>query len=51
VTAGLLLGFVESFSALYVSAAYQTMFGFAVLLLVIVARPSGLFATRSRRVA
>lgn len=51
VTAGLLLGFVESFSALYVSAAYQTMFGFAVLLLIIVVRPSGLFATRSRRVA
>jgi branched-chain amino acid transport system permease protein len=51
VTAGLLLGIAESFAALYVSAAYQTMLGFAVLLLVIVLRPGGLFATRSRRIA
>lgn len=51
VTAGLLLGLVESFGALYVSAAYQTMFGFAVLLLVIVLRPTGLFSTTARRVA
>lgn len=51
VTAGLLLGIAESFAALYVSAAYQTMLGFAILLLVIVLRPGGLFATRSRRIA
>jgi branched-chain amino acid transport system permease protein len=51
VTAGLFLGIAESFAALYVSAAYQTMLGFAVLLLVIVLRPGGLFATRSRRIA
>ena len=48
---GLLLGLVESLGAVYVSAAYQTVIGFAVLLLVIVLRPAGLFATGARRVA
>jgi branched-chain amino acid transport system permease protein len=48
---GLLLGIVESLGAVYVSAAYQTTIGFAVLLMVIVLRPAGLFATTARRVA
>jgi branched-chain amino acid transport system permease protein len=48
---GLLLGLLESFGAVYISAAYQTLFGFAVLLLMIVLRPAGLFATGSRRIA
>jgi len=48
---GLLLGLLESFGAIYVSAAYQNLFGFAVLLLMIVLRPAGLFTNRSRRVA
>lgn len=51
VAAGLLLGVVESLGAVYVSASYQTVFGFAILLLVIVFRPSGLFTTSSGRVA
>ena len=51
VSGGLLVGIVESLGAVYGSAAYQAVFGFAVLLLVIVFRPSGLFTTRSRRVA
>ena len=51
VSGGLLVGIVESLGAVYGSAAYQAVFGFAVLLLVIVFRPSGLFAARSRRVA
>ena len=48
---GLLLGLLESFGAVYVSAAYQTLFGFAVLLLMIVLRPSGLFSNNARRIA
>jgi branched-chain amino acid transport system permease protein len=48
---GLLLGLLESFGAIYVSAAYQTLLGFAVLLLMIVLRPAGLFASGDRRVA
>ena len=48
---GLLLGIIESFGAVYVSAAYQTVIGFVVLLLIIVVRPTGLFAVSARRVA
>jgi branched-chain amino acid transport system permease protein len=48
---GLLLGLLESFGAIYVSTAYQTLLGFAVLLLMIVLRPAGLFASGDRRVA
>ncbi len=48
---GLVLGIVESVGAVYVSASYQTAFGFLVLLLVLVLRPSGLFSTTGRRVA
>jgi branched-chain amino acid transport system permease protein len=48
---GLLLGLLESFGAVYVSAAYQTLIGFAVLLLMIVLRPSGLFSSSERRIA
>jgi len=48
---GLFLGLLESFGAVYVSAAYQTLIGFAVLLLMIVLRPSGLFSSSERRIA
>lgn len=48
---GLFLGLLESFGAVYISAAYQTLFGFAVLLLMIVLRPSGLFSSGARRIA
>ncbi len=51
VAGGLLLGIVETLGAVYVSAAYQTLFGFAVLLLMLVFRPSGLFSPSIRRVA
>lgn len=51
VLGGLLLGIVESFGAVYLSAAYQAVFGFGVLLLVIVFRPAGLFTTTAGRVA
>jgi branched-chain amino acid transport system permease protein len=49
--AGVALGLIESFGAVFVSAAYQTMFGFLVLLAVIALRPAGLFASGSRRIA
>ncbi len=51
VAGGLLLGVVETLGAVYVSAAYQTLFGFAVLLLMLVFRPTGLFSSGIRRVA
>ncbi len=51
VLGGLLLGIVETVGAVYVSAAYQTAFGFGLLLLMLVFRPTGLFTTGTRRVA
>ncbi len=48
---GLLLGLIESFGAVYVSAAYQTLLGLAVMLLMIGLRPAGLFTAANRRVA
>ncbi len=51
VLGGLFLGQLESLGAIYVSASYQTTIGFAVLLLMIVLRPAGLFASGTRRIA
>jgi len=51
VLGGLFLGQLESLGAVYVSAAYQTTLGFAVLLLMIVLRPGGLFSSGTRRIA
>ena len=43
---GLILGLVETFGAVYVSAAYQHGFAFIILLLVLSLRPRGLFGRR-----
>ncbi len=51
VLGGLLLGVVETIGAVYISAAYQTVFGFMLLLLMLVFRPAGLFSSGTRRVA
>ena len=51
IVGGLVLGVIESFAATYVSASYQTAFGFAVLLVVLVVRPAGLFTTSAGRTA
>lgn len=51
VLGGLFLGQLDSFGAVYLSASYQTAFGFAVLLLMIVLRPAGLFSSGARRIA
>ena len=39
---GLLLGLVESFGAGYISAEYKDVFAFAILILVLIFKPSGL---------
>jgi branched-chain amino acid transport system permease protein len=51
VVGGVVLGVVESFGAYYVSASYQSAFGFLALVVILVARPTGLLTTTSRRVA
>jgi len=43
---GLILGLIETFGAIYVSAAYQHGFAFIILLLTLSLRPRGLFGRR-----
>jgi len=46
VLAGLLVGLAEAFSVCYLPAAYKDAMAFAILLLVLFARPQGLFTGR-----
>jgi len=51
IVGGMVLGLVESLGSTYISASYQTVFGFGVLLIVLVLKPTGLFATTAGRTA
>ena len=46
--AGVLLGLIESFGAAFVDSAYQNIYGFALVLLILVLKPTGLFGERGR---
>ena len=46
--AGVLLGVAESLGASFIASAYQNAYGFIVLLIVLMVRPSGLFGERMR---
>ena len=50
VVGGLLLGMIESFGGALVSTAYKDAFGFSLLLLVLLLRPTGLMGERARGV-
>lgn len=45
---GFALAMIEEFGASYVSTAYRDALGFLVILLVMIARPQGLFAAKER---
>jgi len=47
--AGVLLGVVESLGAAFISAPYQNAYGFLLVLLVLLVRPTGLFGERGRQ--
>jgi branched-chain amino acid transport system permease protein len=47
--AGILLGVVESLGAAFVSSPYQNVYGFLLVLLVLLVRPAGLFGERARQ--
>ena len=46
-TGGMVLGIVETLAAFYISSLYSDAIGFAVLLVVLIARPNGLIARRA----
>lgn len=48
VIAGLMLGVAESLGAAFISSPYQNAYGFVLLLIVLLIRPSGLFGERVR---
>jgi branched-chain amino acid transport system permease protein len=47
--AGVLLGVVESLGAAFVAAPYQNVYGFLLVVLVLLVRPTGLFGERTRQ--
>jgi branched-chain amino acid transport system permease protein len=46
--AGILLGLMESFGAAFVDSAYQNIYGFILVIAILVIRPTGLFGERGR---
>jgi branched-chain amino acid transport system permease protein len=47
--AGVLLGVIESLGAAFVAAPYQNAYGFLLVILVLLVRPTGLFGERTRQ--
>lgn len=45
VIGGLLLGIIENIGVAYISSGYRNIFGFIILILILLFRPSGLFGT------
>jgi branched-chain amino acid transport system permease protein len=50
VVGGLLLGVLEALGSVFISSAYRDLYGFVLLILVLVVRPTGLFGERERTV-
>jgi branched-chain amino acid transport system permease protein len=46
--AGVMLGLIESFGAAFIDSAYQNIYGFGLVLLILVLKPNGLFGERGR---
>jgi branched-chain amino acid transport system permease protein len=46
VLGGIMLGLVENLGAAYLSTGYKHVFGFIILILVLLIRPAGLFGRR-----
>ncbi len=46
--AGILLGLIESFGAAFIDSSYQNIYGFLLVLAILVLRPTGLFGERGR---
>jgi branched-chain amino acid transport system permease protein len=50
IVGGVLLGVIEALGSVFVSAAYKDLYGFVLLIALLVFRPTGLFGERERTV-
>jgi branched-chain amino acid transport system permease protein len=50
IVGGLLLGVIEALGSVFISAAYKDLYGFVLLIALLVLRPTGLFGERERSV-
>jgi branched-chain amino acid transport system permease protein len=50
VVGGVLLGVIEALGSVFISAAYKDLYGFLLLIVLLVFRPTGLFGERERSV-
>jgi len=50
IVGGLLLGVIEALGSVFLSAAYKDLYGFVLLIALLVVRPTGLFGERERTV-
>jgi branched-chain amino acid transport system permease protein len=48
IVGGLLLGVIEALGSVFISAAYKDLYGFLLLIVLLVVRPTGLFGERER---
>ena len=48
IVGGILLGVIEALGSVFISAAYKDLYGFVLLILLLVFRPTGLFGERER---
>jgi branched-chain amino acid transport system permease protein len=48
VVGGVLLGVIEALGSVFISAAYKDLYGFVLLIALLVVRPTGLFGERER---
>jgi branched-chain amino acid transport system permease protein len=48
IVGGLLLGMIEALGSVFISSAYRDLYGFVLLIALLVLRPSGLFGERER---
>jgi len=50
IVGGVLLGVIEALGSVFLSAAFKDLYGFLLLLILLVFRPTGLFGERERTV-
>jgi branched-chain amino acid transport system permease protein len=48
IVGGVLLGLIEALGSVFISAAYKDLYGFVLLITLLVVRPTGLFGERER---